>query len=220
MAFVAIVVTDLACGDDAGDTTTSYPFDDLGETTATDTTTATPETTATDTTTATPDTTAATTATTTQPSTAQDLPDPRAQVQSIDLIVVDGNLGVLVTFVQPWGTTPPVVFSLFFSLNILVDGESSVVGWQTHAGVPEPLSPLPLFLYDDGSVLAVTGIRLPSEFSGSVTVESGSWEDEATTQPVFATQSFPLDSSRLLPADALSSRTVVFDLLHYEEVAP
>ena len=78
------------------------------------------------------------------------------------------------------------------------------------------MSPLPLFLLDDGSVFGLTGITPPSEFSGNVTVESGSWLDEATTQPVFATQSFELNSSQLLPGDALSSRTEVFDLLNYE----
>ena len=128
-------------------------------------------------------------------------PDPRAQVENVDVVVdPDGNIWVKLQFAEPWAEEPPQdLFSFFFQLFIQHPEFFLGFGWQIHDGEIQPFGsdasgPLEpeMYILADGCVLIATGLTTDDEVPGiQGGVESGSWVDEDTTEAVF--ESFQID---------------------------
>jgi len=147
--------------------------------------------------------------------------DPR--VDPVDVWgVVDDNDGLWLDtrFAAPFGTQPPDdLFSVFVSFQVGMPGEtgSSAGGWSLHDGVVETTFDVPgatqpptpeMHVAGDGSILWNTGLMVDDAFHGDpmapLTVESGFWPDEATTQARFATTMFELSAADLVHEDPLT----------------
>ncbi|MFQ5522243.1 MAG: hypothetical protein ACE5F5_01520 [Acidimicrobiia bacterium] len=122
-------------------------------------------------------------------------PDPRAQVEEVKVIVDnDGQIWVRICFAEPWGAEPPLdLFSFFFQLFVSGPQFSLGAGWQVHAGEVTPFGTNDqgeftpeMYILEDGCVLLNTGLTTETEVPGlQGGIDSGSWEDEDTTQAVF-----------------------------------
>ena len=142
----------------------------------------------------------------TEVSTAQVPPglDPRAHVVSVEPVVTaDGTQGFIVTYSQPW-TGLPDLFSFFVELNFTAGECSMTAAVETHDGTVNASGPW--WLLDDGSSFVDTGCDINPGAPIDINGRSGSWEDESTTQPVFADFVFRIDP------DAVAIASGPFDM--------
>lgn len=102
------------------------------------------------------------------------------------------------------------LYSFFFLLNLLIDGEPTTAGWEVHAGSITLLGTQSAYILADGRVLIDAGVAADGSVTVTVEAQSGSWVDEATIEPVFANSSFSPDGER--PLFDLAS--AVYDLLN------
>ena len=146
--------------------------------------------------------------------------DPSAHVVGVEPVVTaDGTQGFMVIFTQPW-TGLPDLFSIFIELNLSVGECSTTASVESHAGTVNASGPW--WLLDDGSVFIDTGCDINPGAPIDIIGRSGSWEDESTTQPVFADFVFrvepdavanapgPFDMSRVV--DNLGAAPIPLDL--------
>lgn len=160
---------------------------------------------------------------------AQEGSDERAQVSFVDAIIDDdGELWFKVGFDLPWADKPVRdLFSFFFQLDVVVDGEVSTIGWQVHDGDETVLSggaaaeSPEVYILADGCVLVATGLFPTEPFTATVKAEWGSWVDEATTGAVFGGTELTVDSETAGRGDPIQlGAPVVFDLVSGEMIMP
>jgi hypothetical protein len=154
---------------------------------------------------------------------ADECQDARAHLLAVDSIVFpdDGSMWLVADFAGAWRSGPPDdLFSYFVSLNVVVDGSSALLGWQTHDGVAEPYGPHQAFVLDNGDVVFATGL-FPSEgWSGTVSAETGSWTDESTTTAVFDSFEFSIGEGSSVSADDFNDVAAIYDLVTGEPIEP
>jgi hypothetical protein len=149
--------------------------------------------------------------------------DPRAHLLAVDAIAFsdDGSVWLVADFAGSWGPGPPEdLFSYFVSLNVVVDGSSTFLGWQTHDGVAEPYGPHEAFVLDNGDVVFATGLVASGGWRGTVTSETGSWVDESTSTAVFDAFEFSISDESSLTVDDLGGAAVIYDLITGEPIEP
>ena len=155
--------------------------------------------------------------------------DERAQVSFVQAIIDDdGELWFKVGFYIPWADKPPRdLFSFFFQLDVVIDGEASTIGWQVHDGDETVLSggaaaeSPEVYILADGCVLVATGLFPTEPFTATVNAEWGSWVDEATTGAVFGGTELTVDSETASRGDPIELiGPVVFDLVSGEMIMP
>ncbi len=154
------------------------------------------------------------------PAVAQDVQDPRSLPMSVLPIDVGGELHVLIEFQQPWEGPPFDLFSYFFGFEGTLNGETVVAWWEWHDLVATPFSDRPMYVLDDGTVLANLGPMPTDMFTVTGTMYSGSWFDEATTNVVRSMTDITFGYDDLLPPDTLTGRTIEYDLLSGSDLTP
>ena len=155
--------------------------------------------------------------------------DDRARVSFVvPLIDDDGQLWFKVGFHTPWADKPPRdLFSFFFFLDVIIDGESSSIGWQVHdeaenaiedgATTENPQA----YILESGCVLVATGIVPEDGASVSVNAAWGSWVDETTSQAIFGGEELGVDLASAEHGDPFEAfGPVVFNLANGEMIIP
>ena len=163
--------------------------------------------------------------------TAEPLPDPRAQVEGVQVVVdADGQIWVRICFVEPWGAEPPLdLFPFFFQLFASGPDFFFGAGWQVHDGEVQSFGSdsegeftPEMYILEDGCVLINTGLTTEDQVPGLIGgIESGSWVDEETTQAIFTSFEVDIASEEFIEGDPfeLFGRPV-YDLTNGEVIEP
>ena len=152
-----------------------------------------------------------------------DCQDARAHLLAADALVFpdDGSVWLVADFAGSWGPGPPDdLFSYFVSLNVVIDGSSAFLGWQTHDGVAEPYGPHEAFVLDDGDVVFATGLFAADGWTGTVSAETGSWIDESATTAVFDSFGFLIGEGSSIAFEDLEGAIATYDLVTGEPIEP
>ncbi len=114
---------------------------------------------------------------------------------------------------------PSDPFSFFVRLDIVVGDCVVTAGWQIHAGTVTPLGLGLIYLLDDGSVFIDTGCEIDPAAAIEIMAQTGSQEDETTTQVVFANFAVTIDTAAVNAAQGpFDMSRVVFNLVDQTKV--